>query len=70
MRHFWVMLTSLFLLTGCSTAQWFSFPSKFALCDVDVFYDTKKDNKNYVIIAAVGWCSPAKFLQKKKQYND
>ena len=70
MRYFWIMFVSLFLFTGCSAVQWFSFPSKFALCDVDVSYDTEKDNKTYAIIAAVGWCTPAKFLQKKKRHND
>ena len=46
--------------------KWFSFPSNFTLCDVDVDYTTIGNEEGYTLIAAVGWCPPAKFLQKKK----
>ena len=49
--------------------KWFSFPSNFTLCDVDVNYAIA-DKEGYTLIAAVGWCPPAKFLRKKKKYND
>ena len=70
MKYFCTMCISLFLFTGCSASPWFSFPSKFTFCDVDVSYDTEKYNKTYAIVAAFGWCPPAKFLRKKKKYND
>lgn len=67
MKYFWIMFISLFLFTGCSSVQWFSFPSKFTLCDVDASYSAEKD---YFISGVIGWCTPAKFLQKKVMYND
>ena len=69
MKYVLIMFISLFLFTGCSSVQWFSFPSKFTLCDISVSYDIEK-NTGYAMFGAVGWCTPAKFLQKKKIYND
>ena len=67
MKYLLIMLISLFLFTGCSSAQWFSFPTKFTLCDVDASYNVEG---TYSIFGVVGWCTPTKFLQKKKIYND
>ena len=70
MKYLLIMFINLFLVTGCSSAQWFSFPSKFTLCDVKVAYNTEKNGGTYFVSSAVGWCTPAKFLQKKVMYND
>ena len=69
MKYFCIMFISLLLVTGCSSSQWFSFPTKFTLCDVDVNYETASQ-EDYVIVVAAGWCHPAKFLRKEKIYND
>ena len=63
MKYLLTMLISLFLFTGCSSVQWFSFPSKFTLCDVNVSYNVEG---TYSIFGVVGWCTPTKFLQKKE----
>ena len=65
MKYLLIMFISLFLFTGCSSIHWFSFPSKFTLCDVDVSYNAEKDSETYSLFGIVGWCIPAKFLQKK-----
>ena len=62
------MIISLILFTGCSLNRWISIPSTFTVCDVDISYtlDTKYDRH---IIGKIGWCTPAKFLQKKNNYK-
>ena len=56
-------MSSMLLLSSCS--NYWSFPSKFTLCDVNLEYGVDNDDESIAQVR-VGYCPTAEWLKKWK----